>query len=477
MAKQKPDTPPSLSIDRASLSTHETPLGGRGIYLGAGPNGWAWSGPQRSALILGPSRSGKTSSLVIPNVLAAQGAVVSTSTKPDVLMATAAVRQQAGSTLLYDPSGSVRTPPGVIRVGWSPVSGAQDWDKAMLTADSMVRASRGIGTHPGGDEHWSERAASLLAPLLHAAALDAAPMTTVLHWVDRHRGDDALRILVGHTGDAGPPTDVLSGILATDPREQSGIWSTASGVLGAYRSRGALASTEPPFFDSSAFCDGPHTLYICATGRHQQLLAPLVVGVMMDVREAAYQRAATGGRALTPVLAALDEVANIAPIPDLPAMVSEGAGQGLLTMACLQDLSQARARWGAQGAAFPSLFGTTLVFGGLSDVATLESISQLAGDHEIHSRTVGVSRGSDGRLQRSSTLAGVVRRRFPVDVLARGIAGHAFTLDAGNRAGWVALTPAHRDSPWRECLEASRGLSLARHSIGRREAPFYELER
>ena len=43
---------------------------------------------QHSVLVLGPPRSGKTSGLLIPNVLSAEGAVVTTSTKPDVLDAT-----------------------------------------------------------------------------------------------------------------------------------------------------------------------------------------------------------------------------------------------------------------------------------------------------------------------------------------------------------------------------------------------------
>ena len=56
-----------------------------------GDGGWTWAGPQRSTLVLGPSRSGKTSSLVIPNILLAKGPVVSTSTKSDVMDATAIV--------------------------------------------------------------------------------------------------------------------------------------------------------------------------------------------------------------------------------------------------------------------------------------------------------------------------------------------------------------------------------------------------
>lgn len=433
---------------------------GAGIYLGMGGGGWAWAGPERSTLVLGPSRSGKTSSLVIPNVLAAPGAVVSTSTKPDVLRATAASRRAAGWPLLYDPSGTVTPPRGVARVGWSPIAAAKEWDGALVMADAMVRAAdRGAGNTPAAHDHWAERATALLAPLLHAASLGEASMGTVLHWVDRHQGEHALRELSAHLGDAAPPTDVLAGILSTDEREQSGIWSTASGVLGAYRSSAALASTEPPLFDADAFCEGGNTLYVCATGRQQRLLAPMVVGMLSDVRDAAYRRAAEG-RASPPVLLALDEAANIAPVPDLPSLVSEGAGQGLLTLASLQDLSQARRRWGPEADAFPSLFGTTVVLGGIADMPTLEALSALAGEEEVPTRTVGTSRGADGRLHPSVSVSTIRRRRLPVDAVARGVPGAAMAVDSRNQVGWVGLTPAHATSPWRELAGPGRARSL-----------------
>jgi type IV secretion system protein VirD4 len=429
-----------------------------GIYLGIGAGGWVWAGPERSTLVLGPSRSGKTSSLIVPNVLAARGAVVSTSTKPDVLQATSRTRSERGWTLLYDPSGTVAAPPGVERVGWSPVNACSEWDSSLLVAEAMVTSARpspGARFGAPGDGHWSERAASLLAPILHAAAIDGAPMSQVLSWVDRHHGAEALEVLSARGGSACAGTDLLAGLLTTDPREQSGIWSTASGVLAAYRSTSALASTEPPFFDPGSFCAGANTLYVCATGRHQQHLAPLVVGVLSDIRDAAYQRASDGEQH-PPVLFALDEVANMAPIPDLPQMVSEGAGQGLLTLASLQDLAQARTRWGQEADAFVSLFGTTVVLGGLADMATLEALSVLGGEVEVPTRTVSTATDLRGRRRPGQSISTVRRRRVPVEVIARGRPDTALALDAHNRIGWVGLTPAHRSLPWRELLGPGR---------------------
>ncbi len=439
--------------------------------------------------MLGPPRSGKTSSIVVPTVLGATGAVVSTSTKPDVLVSTAAARRTVGPCLLYDPSGTVDAPDGVQRVRWSPVESCRTWDDALLVARSLVGAARPGGTGrdgaPGGD-HWTERAEALLAPSLHAAALDGADLATVLSWVDRRNAATALGVL--DRNGATRAGDLLAGIAATDEREQSGIWSTASGVLSAYRSEAALATTVAPDFDAAAFCASSATLYICATGRHQAVTAPLVVGLLTDVRTAAYRRAATefgADRAPAdrrpPVVLALDEVANIAPIPDLPAMVSEGAGQGLLTLACLQDLSQARGRWGGAADGFLSLFGTTVVLPGIGDVRTLEALSALAGEQEVHTRSVsapatepgGVGavlarlvRGPrSGRSEQAPTVttSAVMRRRLPVDVVARGETGAALVVDERNRMGWVRLTPWFATEPWRSAaLAPGRGAELDR---------------
>jgi type IV secretion system protein VirD4 len=114
----------------------------RGLYLGAGRFGPLIGHPEQGALVLGPPRSGKTSSLVIPNVLGAPGSVVSTSTKPDVLRATLRARWHAGRCWLYDPSGTVDLPPSVVPLRWSPVTAGGTWDGALLMARSMVRAAR-----------------------------------------------------------------------------------------------------------------------------------------------------------------------------------------------------------------------------------------------------------------------------------------------------------------------------------------------
>jgi hypothetical protein len=242
----------------------------------------------------------------------------------------------------------------------------------------------------------------------------------------------------------------------------SGIWSTASGSLTAFRSDQALEVTANPDFDPARFVRSSDTIFIAAPAHRQSLVAPMVVGLIEDIRQACYARSAhlpAGHAPDAPVLLALDEVANIAPLPDLPSMISEGGGQGLVTLACLQDLSQARNRWPERADGFPSLFGTTVVLPGIGDVRTLEALSVLAGDEEIATRTVSAGRTltdrpmvdlvTGGRPQFGESVSSQWRRRLPADLIARGTPGHALAFDERNRPAWIPLAPSHAVEPWR----------------------------
>jgi type IV secretory pathway TraG/TraD family ATPase VirD4 len=426
------------------------------VVVGTGPSGFVVAGPQQAVLVLGPPRSGKTSSLVVPNVLAAWGPVLSTSTKPDVLAATVAARSRSGRCWLYDPTGTVALPDGVASLRWSPVTAAATWDGALLLARAIVGAAQpAVGLTDGS--HWTERAEALLAPLLYAAAVAERDLATVVGWANRHDGRTAVRLLGGGTA-----ADLLEGILATDKREQSSIWSTASGVLAAYRSDAALASAAAPNFDPRRFVASGDSVYVCAAGRHQGLVAPLVAGLIEDVRTASFDRAAarlTGHAARVapspwagaepPLLLALDEVANIAPLPDLPALVSEGGGQGVLTIACFQDLSQARRRWGPAADGFGSLFGATVVLPGIGDVRTLDALSVLCGSQDVWVR----SESSDAR-RRSQTWSTRRQRRLDPDQVARGRPGYALLLGGGRPPAWTPLTPWWEVPGWGRAPEA-----------------------
>ena len=419
--------------DAAALAAVRALGNDRGCYLGAGPT---FAPTEHGVLVLGPPRSGKTSSIVVPNVLAAPGAVLAASTKADVLHATARSRARTGPVVAFDPSGDVPLPAAVRRVGWSPVTSSLAWDRAVLVADAMVGAHRGAPR--AARSHWEERAGALLAPLLHAAAVGGASMREVVHAVHRRDVRELIAVLAHHGADL--PLDLLTGIAETDDRERSGIFSTAASVLAAYRTDGAIRVTELAPFDADAFLAEGGTCFIVSSAEHQRHLAPLVAGLVGDVRHAAYSGRHPGRHALL----VLDELANIAPLDDLPALVAEGASQGLVTLACLQDLSQARARWGDAADGFLSLFGTKVVLPGIGDRATLESVSLLGGDHDV---TTWSRSGRRRRRSRGWSRSTRRERRVAPHDIADGPAGTAIVV-VGASVGRLTLTPAYATPPF-----------------------------
>ncbi len=295
------------------------------------------------------------------------------------------------------------------------------------------------GGRRGESAHWTERAEALLAPLLHAGYLAGTGIETVLRWVLRQDLEGPQAVVAGHGVDTA--SDVLIGIGATDPREQSGIWSSAAGILAAYRSDAVLDNSAAVNFDPAALIGTSDTVYVCAPARHQELVAPIVVAFVEQARAGCYA-AWSAPVSRPPLSLVLDELANIAPMPDLPALVSEGGSQGVLTLACLQDLSQARVRWGPAADGFLSLFGTKIVLPGIGDLSTLDLVSRLGGEIDVPARSV--SRAPWWTAQggaESVTWSRHRQRRLPIEAVSQQRPGTAILLAGAQPPQQVMLRP------------------------------------
>jgi type IV secretory pathway TraG/TraD family ATPase VirD4 len=388
---------------------------------------------------------------MIPALMAASGAVVSTSTKPDVMRATTSARAEVGEVWLFDPSASEPIPEGARRLSWSPVSASSTWDEALIMARAMTTASRtGAGTT--NENHWSERAAALLGPLLYAAHLTDRPIEDVLRWTLRQDLAQALEVLAD--SETQIAADVLVGIERTDARERSSIFSATAGVLSAYNSDSARQTAASPNFDPVRFAASTDTLYITSPEHRQAVFAPLIVGLLEQIRHAVYERARSDIRG-PGMLWLLDEVANIAPVHDLPALVSQAGGQGLQVVIGLQDLSQARTRWGADAAdGFLSLFQAKLILNGIADTRTLEAVSTALGeyDRDMTSHALGHSQLQEwfSYPTHSDTVSYQTQRQrvLTPGEIARLPDGHGLLLH-GTDWELLRLTRWYQSEPWR----------------------------
>ena len=447
--RRRPATDPLAAVRQAALSSG-------GVYLGADERGGArYARPQRAVLVLGPPRSGKTSGVIIPALIAHTGPAVSTSTKIDVARATRPARERGGRTWLFDPTGTGGGVGTSEQLRWSPVQSSVSWDGALLMARAMTTSS-GIGTTDRS--HWANRAQALLAPLLHAAAVHDRDMQAVVEWVMRHDINDA-GVLLEDERCSPMAFHSLLGIHHTEDRERSSIFSATADALQAYTGEHALTAATDPNFDADAFVRSQDTVYIHAPADAQAAVAPVVCGLLSEIRRATYRAHNRGQLTHGRVLFALDEVANIAPLEELPQIASEGGGQGLTLLAALQDLSQARHRWGAQADGFLTLFGAKLLLPGIADPKTLEAVSTMLGeyDRQMISRSVPQVGLLDGhfnatrnhaRPHRTVTHSTQRTRVLSPGEIANIPAGHALHLDA-TRWELLTLTPAHRSEPWR----------------------------
>lgn len=103
----------------------------------------------------------------------------------------------------------------------------------------------------------------------------------------------------------------------TEARERSSIFSATADAIDAYASHAALDAASDPNFDAERFVRSRETIYMHAPAERQHLAAPLVCGLLAEVRRATYTAHRTGELAGR-VLFALDEVANIARFQSCP---------------------------------------------------------------------------------------------------------------------------------------------------------------
>jgi type IV secretory pathway TraG/TraD family ATPase VirD4 len=229
----------------------------------------------------------------------------------------------------------------------------------------------------GGDSeiarYWRGEAAKLLAPLLHAAALERVSMTHVLAWLDVQDVRQPSRMLLA--AGAGEAERQLQSIALLDGRNKGTTYMSAGSVLQAFRFPEVLGATGPMIVPT-AFHDGaPHTLYVVAPERHQELLAPLVVGMLSALLHERMERGTQTPR----LRVLLDEASNIAPLRDLPRLLSQAAGHGIRVATVWQALAQMHGVYGPGADTILANSTAKLFMGPITDRATRSYVSELLG--------------------------------------------------------------------------------------------------
>ncbi|GAB2473456.1 type IV secretory system conjugative DNA transfer family protein [Xylanimonas ulmi] len=384
-----------------------------GYLLGHCNGKEVWASVEDSILVLGPPRSGKGLHLVINTILDAPGAVVSTSTRPDNLAITMTARARRGPVAVFDPQRLASSLPAGLR--WSPLRGCEDPETASIRATGFAAStglSRGGGVESGS--FWEGKARTALQALLHAGALGGRDARELYTWsVNAPAAADAVAILHSHPDAAPGWAESLEATIHADPRTRESVWTGVGQALACLANPATLDAVTPTpgeHFSPADFLRDNGTLYLLATGAGSKTVWPLIAAFVEDVVQTASRLAAAspGARLDPPLLLSLDEIGNLAPLPSLPHLMSEGGGTGITTMPVLQSLELARENWGrsAAGAIWDAAI-TKVILGGSSSADDLRALSALIGERDEVTTSTTVGRDGERSTQTST-------RRVPV---------------------------------------------------------------
>ena len=352
---------------RLARRIERLPVAECGTWLGRSAVGPVWGAECYAAHrdvigLIAPPQTGKTA-LLGHHILDHCGAVVSTSTRPDLYLSTAAIRfllAAARRVELFNPEdlGGLGS-----TFRWSPVRGCSQPRTANQRAGHLVGAARaGSGGGGGGDDNarWDEWAVGVLAALLISAARGGESMETVAHWVFTQKtgAEQALKLLCEAVGKPVPSLviDALSQVTTTEARKtRDAIFLTLRQAVGFMADPDVAAICCPaagePVFDVPNFIADHGTLYILGSDDEHSGIAPLLAALTGYIFDTAKHLAAdySCGRLDPPLMFALDEAALITPVP-LDRWVADAGGRGIHIIWAVQSPSQLAQRWGARGA-------------------------------------------------------------------------------------------------------------------------------
>ena len=349
-----------------------------------------------SAVAFGPNGSGKTTGLIVPNVLDWDGPVVMTTAKPQDLEPICSARAKHGPVWVIAPGGA----PGHNEVGWSPIDAAIDDEAADRMAEWLVESS-GMTGDPKS-RPWNAQARKYLKGLLLAAHLVGGGIDQWTQWIYagervRDHVEDVLRS-AGHEETAQEYTSTWQ----IHDEGKGSVLFTALGLADTYSRPGVRAAAQRGNFHVRDLFDSSGTLCIVTPSGEGDRFAPYFTTLVSSIIHAAETRAAASGGPITPrLLLALDEAGNVFRYPRLPHLLTTSRGNGIQLLLIYHDIAQVEHLYGGREVARTVLSNAKMrmLLPGVGDLDTLRYWSDLMG--RTRTQTHGETYGADGRRSRS----------------------------------------------------------------------------
>jgi len=339
--------------------------------------------PEVQPMVIAPPRAGKSSGFVVPWLLDHDGPALVLSTKRDIYDATVPSRRSLGRMWVYDPFGDERS------AAFTPIIPARTWTGAIRTGEALASAA-----HPdqanAANEFWDKEAASMLAPLLHAAAQAGADMSELIRWLDARDFTDAITVL--KQSGASAAADQLEGVGRRDERNRETTVMSALNLLRAYRYPQLIAPagagmTPERFLDGKA-----NTIYVVAAGHDQEVLRPVILALLAAIYETAVTRARRDGPLHPRLFILMDEAANIAPVRNLASWLSQCGDHGIVIATIWQSIAQIDQRYGrAARDAICAASTAQLFIPPLAEPTSAGYLTELLGEEPVANASAGGS--------------------------------------------------------------------------------------
>ncbi|MFE3036096.1 type VI secretion protein [Streptomyces canus] len=278
----------------------------------------------------------------------AEGPALVVTSNPALWLDTKDARAKLGPVHVYDPAHLCDTP---ARLHWSPTAGCEDKETAKARAAALLAPVRPTAKI---DQAVADTAETLLRSYLHAAAIEARTIRHVHRWCQGTQVQDAVRTLRTHPKAAPGSAGELEAALTAHPERRDIAQELTSRALSALFTVNIREACTPNRNDALAldsFVDEGGTLYVVGESiedpRTHPGAMPLLTALASSVVERGRRMAerSSSGRLDPPLTLVLDDVAAVAPLPQLPELLATGADRGLPTLALLRSREQARTRW------------------------------------------------------------------------------------------------------------------------------------
>jgi hypothetical protein len=278
----------------------------------------------------------------------AEGPILVVTSNQTVWQDTKDARAKLGPVLLYDPTHLCDTP---ARLHWSPTTGCEDKQTALARAAALLAPVRPTAKI---DQAVADTAETLLRSYLHAAAIDGRTIRHVHRWSQGTQIQDAVRTLRTNPKAAPGSAGELEAALTSHPERRDIAQELTSRALSSLFTVNIREACTPNRTDAlvlDSFANEGGTLYLVGESiedpRTNPGAMPLLTALASSVVERGRHMAerSSSGRLDPPLTLVLDDVAAVAPLPQLPELLATGADRGLPTLALLRSREQARARW------------------------------------------------------------------------------------------------------------------------------------